>query len=184
MQRIRALRWGRIVLEAIPVVLLIACVVIDQFTKIWSYNLYEKNNRLPTVVIDDFFYLTYTLNTGAAFSFLADKSWAQTFFKIITAIALVLFLFFYIYAVKNKCTWLKYAIAIIIGGTVGNFIDRLMMDGVRDFLSFIFWGNPFAVFNIADACLTVGVIMLIIHFLFLDQGALFRKKNGQEEISD
>ena len=183
MQRIGTTRWGRIILEVIPILVLIVSIVFDQLTKVWCYNLYQKNNGTTTVV-DNFFYLTYTVNTGAAFSFLADKSWSQLFFKIITAVSLVLFVIFYLYAVKNKCTWLKYAIAIIIGGTVGNFIDRLFMNGVRDFLSFVFWGNPFAVFNIADSCLTVGVIMLVVHFLFLDEGAIFKRKNGKENLSD
>ena len=183
MQRIRANRWGRIILEIIPIAVLILSVVFDQLTKVWCDNLYEKNGG-QTTVIDNFFYLTYTINTGAAFSFLAGKEWAQIFFKVLTSISLVMFVFFYIYAFKKKYGFLKYSLALIIGGTIGNFIDRLIMDGVRDFLSFIFWGNPFAVFNLADACLTVGVIMLIIHFLFIDESAIFRKKNGKEEISD
>ena len=183
MQRIRTYGWRRIVLEIIPIAVFIVSVLLDQLTKVWCSSLYSKNGG-DTTVINNFFYLTYTVNTGAAFSFLADKSWAQTFFKIITVISLMLFVLFYIYAVKHKCTWLKYSLSLIVGGTIGNFIDRLLMDGVRDFLSFVFWGNPFAVFNIADACLTVGVIMLIIHFFFFDEGALFRKKNGKEEFLD
>jgi signal peptidase II len=183
MQGIRANRWRRIILECIPVLVLILSIVFDQLTKVWCDNLYNEKGG-ATTVIENFFYLTFTVNTGAAFSFLADKSWAQTFFKVITAISLLLFVVFYVYAVKKKHGFLKYALAIIIAGTIGNFIDRIMMDGVRDFLSFVFWGNPFAIFNIADACLTVGVIMLIIHFLFLDESAIFRKKNGKEEVSD
>ncbi len=183
MQGIRSNRCGRIILECIPILVLILMIVFDQLTKVWCDNLYKEKGG-QTTVIENFFYLTFTVNTGAAFSFLADKAWAQTFFKVITAISLVLFVLFYIYAVKKKHVFLKYALSAIIAGTIGNFIDRLFMNGVRDFLSFVFWGNPFAIFNIADACLTVGVIMLIIHFLFLDESAIFRKKNGKEEISN
>ena len=93
MQRIGTTRWGRIILEVIPILVLIVSIVFDQLTKVWCYNLYQKNNGTTTVV-DNFFYLTYTVNTGAAFSFLADKSWSQLFFKIITAVSLVLFVIF------------------------------------------------------------------------------------------
>lgn len=183
MQGTRAIRWRRVIIELIPLTVIVLSIVIDQWSKYFFANMYMQNNG-NTEVIKDFFYLTYTINTGAAFSFLAGKSWSQLFFKILTCFALVAFVFFYVYAYKNKYNWLKYALALVIGGTIGNFIDRLLMNGVIDFLSFIFWGNPFAVFNFADSCLTVGVIMLIIHFLFLDEGAVFRKKDGKEELSN
>ncbi len=183
MQRIRSAGWRRIILELIPLIVMVLSVIVDQWSKSFFSNLWMQKNG-NTEVIKDFFYLTYTVNTGAAFSFLADKAWSQLFFKILTCFALVMFVFFYLYAYKNKYTWLKYALALVIGGTIGNFIDRLLMNGVIDFLSFIFWGNPFAVFNFADSCLTVGVIMLIIHFLFLDEGAVFRKKDGKDKLSN
>ncbi len=183
MQRTRTIGWRRIILEIIPLLVLVLSIIIDQWSKAYFSNLWRENNG-DIEVIKDFFYITYTVNTGAAFSFLADKTWAQTFFKFLTCLALIMFSIFYVYAYKRKYTWLKYSLSLVIGGTIGNFIDRLLMNGVTDFLSFIFWGNPFAVFNVADSCLTVGVIMLIVHFLFLDESAIFRKKNAKEKLSD
>ena len=64
----------------------------------------------------------------------------------------------------------------MVGGTVGNFIDRIAVSGVTDFLGFIFGSYYFPVFNLADSFLVVGVIMLMVHFLFLDDGALLKKE--------
>ena len=161
MQGIRANRFGRIILELIPLLVVVVCVVLDQVTKSCFKDLYfEKNGS--TEVIKNFFYLTYTVNTGAAWSFLADVSWGQTFFKILTAVSLVLFVIFYVYAYKRNYKWLKYSIAIVVGGTIGNFIDRLSFSGVTDFISLVFGDYYFPVFNLADSFLTVGVIMFLL----------------------
>ena len=181
MQGTGANRIKRLILECIPVLLMLMCVVADQVTK---RHFAEVCAEKDITVIENFFYLTYTVNTGAAWSFLAGVSWGQIFFKILTGVALVLFVLFYIYAFKKNYTWLKYALAIVVGGTVGNFIDRLMFNGVTDFLSFIFGNYRFPVFNLADTFLTIGVIMLIIHFLFLDENAVFKKKEDADEVSN
>lgn len=180
MQRVRANGWKRIILEILPVVILAVLVVLDQISKIYFHNLWKENG--DTTVINNFFYLTYTVNTGAAWSFLADVSWGQTFFKVLTSISLIAFVFYYIYSAKKGYTWLKYSLVLIIGGTIGNFIDRLAANGVVDFLSFVFWSYHFPVFNLADSFLTVGVIMLIVHYLFLDANAIFKKKNKENVV--
>ncbi|MBE5734071.1 MAG: signal peptidase II [Clostridiales bacterium] len=180
MQGIRANRWKRIILECIPIILLAISIILDQVSKNFYKELYLKNGQ--TTVIDGFFYLTYTVNTGAAWSFLSDVSWAQTFFKVLTVLSLILFVFLYVYAVKNKYSWMKYSIAFTVGGTIGNFIDRLSFNGVTDFLSFVFGEYHFPVFNLADSFLVVGVIMLIIHFLFLDDSGLLKKENGKNKV--
>ena len=177
MQGIRANRWKRIILELIPILIFALLIILDQMSKNFYKELYLKNGQ--TTVIDGFFYLTYTVNTGAAWSFLSEVSWAQTFFKVLTIISLVLFSFLYFYAFKHKYGWMKYSIVMTMGGTVGNFIDRLSFNGVTDFLSFVFGEYNFPVFNLADSFLVIGVIMLMIHFLFLDECALLKKENGK-----
>ena len=109
MQRVRANGWKRIILEILPLVILAILVLLDQFSKIYFHKLWKDNG--DTTVINNFFYLTYTVNTGAAWSFLADVSWGQTFFKILTSISLIAFVFYYIYSAKKGYTWLKYSIA-------------------------------------------------------------------------
>lgn len=181
MQRIRAIGWKRIIIEAVPLVLLGLLVLIDQLTKIYFRQLIESQGDIS--LIDGFFYLTYVVNTGAAWSFLADVSWGQTFFKILTSVALVLFVVFYVYAAKKNYRWLKYSLIFMVGGTIGNFFDRLAFNGVTDFLGFIFGSYYFPVFNFADTFLVVGVIMVMVHFLFFDEGALLIKNDGNKEVS-
>ncbi len=181
MQRTRSNARRRIIFEVSMIVLLVLLVVADQVTKICVKNLYETGEWTSTQVIKNFFYFTYVENTGSAWSFLSDVSWAQTFFKIITGVALVLFAFYYYFVTKKRYKWLKVALVLIIAGTIGNFIDRLAYNYVVDFLSFIFGDYHFPVFNLADSFMTVGIIMLLIHYLFLDKNALFKKSKKDEE---
>ena len=183
MQGTRSNRRNLILKIILPVVLCAIFVAIDQVTKICFANLYYTAG--DTVVIDGFFYFTHTINTGAAWSFLAGVSWGQIFFKIITVVALGGFIFLWVMSVKKKSLWLSISFAFIVGGTIGNFIDRLIFDGVRDFIGFIFGSYYFPVFNLADAFLVEGVIMIIVYLLFLDKGKIFKsKKNKKEDIQD
>ena len=175
MQRDGANGRKRIIFEVLALVLLIALIAIDQLTKLYFSKSLKYGQKID--VINGFFYFTYTVNTGAAWSFLSDAPWAQTFFKILTAVALVLFVLFYLYAVKKKYKWLRVAVILVISGTVGNFIDRLAINGVIDFIGFTFGAYNFPIFNLADSFLVVGIIMLIIHYLFLDTNAVFKKKS-------
>ena len=190
MQGTRADRWKRIIKIALPFVVLALCILFDQLSKAH----FKKNYLLgdEKEIITDFFYLTYLINTGAAWSFLSDAAWGQTFFKILTGVSLVLFGLLMYYAFKKNYKWLTYSVALIIGGTIGNFIDRLFFNGVTDFIGFIFGDYFFPVFNLADTFLVVGVIMAVIHFLFLDNDKIFKKsnkkkkaeQNGNQEVSD
>lgn len=177
MQRIRANR--RIIIESLFIILLLALIVIDQITKSHFSTTISQGEKVT--VIDGWFYFAFEINTGASFSFLSGVSWAQTFFKILTSLALVVFGLMYVFAIKNNYRWEKVGLIFIISGTIGNFIDRLLINGVIDFISFTFF--PF-VFNLADAFLTVGAIMLVIHFLFLDKNAIFKRKDESREVSN
>ena len=70
---------------------------------------------------------------------------------------------------KNTNPFLSVILALILGGTIGNFIDRLRYSYVVDFLSFTFFCKDFAVFNVADMCITVGAILLLIYIIIFDK---------------
>ena len=179
MQGIRAFDRKRLVIFIIvPIILIAALITLDQITKYFA-----ARDKVNTAVIDGFFYLSYSTNSGAGFSFLADKEWGQLLFKIITPVALIAFFAFYFFALKKSYKWLAYSVVSIIAGTIGNYIDRLLNSEVVDFLSFHFGNYIFPTFNVADICLTVGVIMLIIHFLFLDNSAVFKKKSTPHNVN-
>ncbi|MGE0823837.1 MAG: signal peptidase II [Candidatus Binatia bacterium] len=135
-------------------------VFFDQLTKAWVAQSIELHQRIP--VIHAFFDLTHMRNPGAAFSFLAQApAWfRQPFFLIATTVAIVALLIFLVRA-KDEGLLLVVATASVLGGAIGNLIDRLRYGWVIDFL--LFYWNEYAwpAFNIADACITVGVIGLL-----------------------
>lgn len=181
MQGVRLNRKRIIIFIVLPIILFISLVGIDQGLKYLFTELNIKQNlRTNEInVIKDFFYFSYTLNSGSAYGFLSNKDWAQTFFKILTVVALIAFFFVYLYAVKKGYKTFTFAVVFFTSGAVGNFIDRLLNGEVVDFICIEVFGNRiFGIFNFADVLITVGMILLIIHFLFLDENAIFKKKNG------
>ena len=166
----------RIVFEILCILLLAALVFVDQALKIYIKDLHYNQGWIGTEVIRGFFYITYAENTGSAWSFLADKEWAQLFFKILTSVALVVFAVFYVYLIKKKKIHAKFPTLLFIAGTIGNFIDRLSYNYVIDFIGLRFWGYNFPVFNFADSCLCVGIIWLIIYVVFFSD--FFKSKKG------
>lgn len=101
------------------------------------------------------------LNTGAAWSFLEGYTW------ILIIVSLIFIVFLILFDLKYKPNSSLYSIAFsfILGGAIGNLIDRIFLGGVRDFLCFDFWPN-FPIFNIADSFLCIGVFLLAIYILF------------------
>ncbi len=180
MQGTGANRRKRIGIEIVSLLVISLLITIDQIAKFHFSSILSYGEKLP--VIDSFFYFTYTLNTGAAWSFLADVSWGQLFFKILTAVALIAFTFFYIIVSRKGYKWLRIALILVISGTIGNFIDRLTIDAVIDFIGFTFGSYNFPIFNLADSFLVVGVIMIVVQYLFIDENAVFKKKNGNKKV--
>jgi len=132
----------------------------DQLTKTLITQSLEIGDRIP--VVTAFFDLTHMRNPGAAFSFLAHApEWfRQPFFFIATGIAVTALIFFIVYA-KEEGLLLIVAASSILGGAIGNLIDRLLYGEVIDFL-LLYWGDwSWPAFNVADSCITLGVIGLL-----------------------
>ncbi|MBQ9513510.1 MAG: signal peptidase II [Clostridia bacterium] len=183
MQRVGANR-KRIIIEIAFICLILFLISLDQTTKIFFKDLRENKGfsvGSTIVVIKGFFYFkSVPLNDAAAYGFLGGLSWRQTFFIILTFIAIIGFIYLYYYSVKKNYTFMKVAVIFIIAGAIGNLIDRLAYGGVVDFLTIEIGSfTPFAVFNLADTFLSVGLILLIIHFFFLDENAVFSKKQKE-----
>ena len=149
----------------IYVVIVIAIVGADQLTKALT------DGVTSIEIIKDILYISSTKNTGAAFSMLGDAPWARIFFIVLTVVAVALATVF-LFLNKKKSKWLDISIVVVIGGAIGNFIDRVALRYVRDFIYVTFFAN----FNVADIAITVGAIMLVVYFLFIDAEALFRPK--------
>lgn len=140
----------------ILIIISLVLVIIDQVSKLLILRGTTLNNEIE--VIKNFFYITYTHNTGAAFSILLGK---RLFLVLITIIVLVII---FNYIKKNRITRKIELIsfALVIGGTIGNLIDRIVHGYVIDFIDLKIFGYDFPVFNLADSFITVGVILLIL----------------------
>ncbi|MGN1060809.1 MAG: signal peptidase II [Candidatus Coproplasma sp.] len=110
-------------------------------------------------------------NTGAAFSFLNDKAWAQTFFIVLTFIMLVVMVVAFL-LIPKRFVVLKVAIVLIAAGAVGNLVDRLAFAYVRDFVNVWMFGSM-ACCNFADFWIVFGVVLAVIDLLFLNEWAAF-----------
>lgn len=144
-------------------IIIVLGILIDQISK-W-FALKELAGQPPVPVIENFFYLDYYVNTGAAWSFLSNKSWGIYILSAISLIASVVFIY---WLNKIKDRRLRLCLSLIIAGTIGNAIDRVFRGGVIDFVSLHFGNYAFPVFNIADSLLVIGIILLIIALLFTD----------------
>ena len=132
--------------------------LLDQFTKVLVLGAFELGDSTP---ITSFFNLVRVHNHGAAFSFLADAGgWQRWFFTGIGGVATV-FMLWMLYSHAGQQLF-SLAIALILGGAVGNVVDRLMHGYVVDFLDF-YWGSwHFPAFNVADSAISVGAALLIL----------------------
>ena len=136
----------------------IVIVLLDQLTKLWVLGTFEP---FEVVTVLPVFNLTLVFNEGAAFSFLADAGgWQRYLFLLISAVMSVVFVV-WLTRIKAHEVWLAYGLALLLGGAVGNLIDRIWLGKVIDFLQWHWSGAYFPAFNIADAAITLGVIFLL-----------------------
>lgn len=132
-------------------------VIIDQIIKYFVSAYLQPVGSVS--VIDNLFSLTYVENKGVAFGMFSDMRWI---FVALTAILLVIIIF-YMFKKRPKGKFFYICAALIIGGGIGNLIDRVFYGYVIDYLSLSFFPP---VCNFADYCITAGTIMLVIYLLF------------------
>ena len=143
-------------------------IILDQWTK-W---LAETNLTFlePVPVIEPFLNWTLAYNYGAAFSFLADAGGWQKWFFAGLALLMSLFLIGYLAKAPRQAKLLSLGLALVLGGAVGNLIDRLLHGHVIDFIHVHYadiWHYP--IFNIADIGISIGVLLIVIDMLFLEK---------------
>ena len=136
-------------------------VVIDQVTKHWFNANLQMYQQIP--VIPDLFSWTLAYNRGAAFSFLASESGWQRWFFILIAAAVSVILMVWLKRLKNHERWTAIALALVLGGALGNLYDRVVLGHVVDFI-LVHWKTQwyFPSFNFADTAISLGAFMLIV----------------------
>ena len=146
------------------IIIIAAIITLDQWSK-WaiktSFNLYESKP-----VIQDFLHFTYLTNDGMAFglSFPGGKN-----VLLIMTILLTGFIVGFLWKEKNGHPLIKYGLALILSGAIGNLIDRLLYGKVVDFLDLMIGNFHWYIFNIADSSVTIGMILFIIHSFYIEQ---------------
>jgi len=134
-------------------------LILDQISKAWILDSFRHMERQS---VTSFFNLVLVFNPGASFSFLADAGgWQKWFF-----VGLALLISVWLLSLLRKHAQerlLPAALSLILGGAIGNVIDRLRFDAVVDFLDFHLAGYHWPAFNVADSAITVGVALMLLH---------------------
>jgi signal peptidase II len=151
-----------------PVFYLVASLVlvIDQVTKQWIMRTMILGESRE--ILGSFFQLTYVLNEGAAFGLDLGGRWS---FIVVTVLVAAFILFYY--SRSERTLTARWALALILGGALGNLVDRVRLGEVVDFLHLSAAGFSWPIFNVADIGVSVGVGLLAIH--------LFRKEHPEED---
>lgn len=142
-------------------------VIADQLTK-WAIiewvSLYEK------IPVNSFINLTHQRNTGAAFSFLADAGGWQRWFFVVLASGVSVMIGVWLWRIRHEGPAILAAgLALVLGGAIGNLIDRVLLGYVTDFIQVWFGDWAFPSFNVADAGISVGAALLIIDAIFFSE---------------
>jgi len=156
----RAATSGRLMSEGILPWLGLALILViaDQFTKVLILGQYKLGD---STYVTSFFNVVRAHNTGAAFSFLAAASGWQRWLFTGIAVAAVGFILYLLRTHAGQRLFC-FALACILGGAIGNLVDRLMHGYVVDFLQFHWNGWYFPAFNVADSAITIGAVCLVI----------------------
>ncbi|CAM3232980.1 signal peptidase II [Shewanella violacea] len=152
--------------------------IADQVSKQWvlaNFDLYESVKLLPI------FSFTYVRNYGAAFSFLSDAGGWQKWLFTFIAVGFSALLTFWLRKQPRQMWRLNLAYTLVIGGALGNLIDRLQHGYVVDFLDFYWDKSHFPAFNIADSAICVGAVLIILDSFISDR--LEKQKKAQDEKS-
>lgn len=154
------------------IIIIIASVLIDQGTKMLIANTFELGET--HVLIKGFLNFTFIRNEGAAWGMFSNSRWV---FIVITAVMLVV-LPIVLYKYRKLHFLFGFSLSLIIGGAIGNMIDRVFQGSVVDFIQAAFIDFP--IFNFADCCVTVGAALMFVYLVFIDK-TLFKSKKNEED---
>ena len=135
----------------------IVMLILDQITKLLAYHLLPGQNT-AVEVIKGFFYFTYTQNLGGAWSMFEGQTWL---FILSAFIAIGILVYLFIQS-KPQDLFIRFGLIRVASGAIGNCLERLMYGYVRDFLDFILLGYDFPIFNIADVCIVIGILFILL----------------------
>ena len=160
------------------IILLVLIIFADQLSKWLVVALLQ--GRESVYLIDGVLRFTYVENDGAAFGMLDDHRWVFLVLSTVMIIALI----YYIVKYKPQSKWVMTSLILIVGGGIGNMIDRLLLGYVIDFIDFCAFPNLWRwVFNIADSAVCVGTFMLSL-WLILDTVKEYKREKAEKEKAE
>lgn len=156
--------------NALPwLALSVAVIVLDQLSKQWVLSSLPEYTAIP--VIEGFWNWYRTYNTGAAFSFLSDAGGWQKYFFVTLAVAICGLLAYWLSRTPRRDWKSALPFSLVIGGALGNVIDRLMHGHVVDFIQWHWRGHYWPAFNVADSAIVAGAIGIAVFGLFTKPAA-------------
>jgi len=178
MLNLSGLRTGWNSKNAFWLLLSLLAIVLDQWTKSVAVAHLVYAQPVPVMPM-----LNWTLlhNYGAAFSFLSDAGgWQRYFFTSLASVVSVIFALWLLRLPKNTLV-LAAALSLILGGAIGNLIDRVTLGYVVDFIHVYYSDSHFPAFNIADSAITLGVILMLIDTFFLEKHRLAQQASSTQD---
>ncbi len=140
------------------IAIILGSIALDQLTKWLAVAFLKGQPSFP--IWQDVLHLTFAKNEGAAFGMLSDHRWVFMIFSTVAIIGLLIYLFRF----RPKSRYVQITLAMIVGGGIGNMIDRVLLGYVIDFIDFTLIN--FAIFNVADSFVTVGAFMLMGYLIW------------------
>jgi len=150
-------------MKKIGIITALIVIIADQITKIYFINLLTNPNQI--IEVTSFFNLTMVWNTGVSFGLFADNTELGRWLLVVVAIIIVIGLCFWLLKIQDK--YIAMAMGFIIGGALGNVIDRARLGAVADFLDFHIGNNHWPAFNLADSMIFIGVMILLFEELII-----------------
>lgn len=134
------------------IIIIVILILLDRITKILVIDIDSIK------IIDRFLYITYAKNTGMAFSLLNDRTWII----IVLTVLIISYIIYYLvkHKPKNRLSVISYS--LILGGALGNLLDRVFYGYVIDFIDVYIFGYDYPIFNLADSFIVIGIILLLL----------------------
>jgi signal peptidase II len=149
----------------ITIAIVLGVILLDQSSKLYIDRALPLYYSIP--IVKNFIHITYVRNTGAAFGLFASQvTGFKVFFFLITSIIAVLVILFLLRSLEDTQTLLISSLSLIMGGAIGNLIDRVRLGEVIDFIDLHWYSYHWPAFNVADSAVTVGGVFLIVNTVF------------------
>ncbi len=143
--------------------IILICFILDRVSKVYVISLFTKTNFNDIIYVNSYLNFILLWNKGIAFGLLQSE---QIFYHLITAVIFLVIFFICFLILKSKKKWEIIYFSMIAGGALGNFVDRIYYNAVPDFIDLHYKEFHWFTFNVADMCITIGIIFYLIFDMF------------------